>query len=196
MNIGLFPFYFVRHGETDWNKAHRIMGQTDIPLNENGIGQSYRLQAYLKDFEFGTIWSSSLQRARQTAEIINRAFGYPIHYTDGLKERGWGSGEGQSHEHFLPDMKPDSGVNKGKERKLPEGAETHKVFKLRVISAFQEILMPDDKPPLVVSHGGVFHVLTTLLAGTTLPAENCGLYFFRPPEHSSYPWFIVNLNEV
>ncbi|MCE3230798.1 MAG: phosphatase [Alphaproteobacteria bacterium] len=196
MSIGLFPFYFVRHGETDWNMAHRIMGQTDIPLNEKGIRQSQRLQACLKDFEFGTIWSSPLQRARQTAEIINEVFHHPIQYTDDLKERGWGCGEGQSHEHFLPHMKAASGLNKAKEAKLPEGAETYNTFKIRIIFAFQEILIPNSKPPLVVSHGGVFQVLTILLADKILPAGNCGLYFFRPPEQPGYPWFIVNLNEA
>lgn len=26
-------FYFVRHGETDWNKEQKVMGQADIPLD-------------------------------------------------------------------------------------------------------------------------------------------------------------------
>ncbi len=30
-------FYFIRHGETDWNKRHIIMGSIDIPLNDLGI---------------------------------------------------------------------------------------------------------------------------------------------------------------
>jgi broad specificity phosphatase PhoE len=193
--FSLYPFYFIRHGETDWNKVNRIMGQTDIPLNEKGIQQSHDLKNHLKQFKFGRIWSSSLQRARQTSCIINEAFHYPIYYTDHLKERGWGIGEGGSHEHFLPDMKLKFDVkDKSEEDQIPEGAEPYKAFEERVILAFREILIPDPHPPLVVSHGGIFRILTNLLGNTTFPAENCALYFFRPPERPTHPWSIVNLN--
>ena len=29
--------YIVRHGETDWNKEHKVQGDVDIPLNKYGI---------------------------------------------------------------------------------------------------------------------------------------------------------------
>lgn len=196
MNIPLFPFYFMRHGETDWNVANRIMGQTDIPLNEKGAWQSHQSKALLKNFEFGQIWSSPLQRARQTADIINEGFNCPIHYNDYLKERGWGLGEGGSHMHFSPDMKTTFKTKEKEEgKRLPEGAETYATFKERVTLAFQEILVPDQKPPLVVSHGGIFWVLTKLLGNQTFPAGNCALYFFKPHEHPSHPWFIMNLDD-
>lgn len=194
IGVPLLPFYFIRHGETDWNRLNKIMGQQDIRLNERGISQAHDAKNFLKNIEFGKIWSSPLQRARQTAEIINETFNYSIDYNRYLKERGWGAGEGKSHEHFFPDMKPTFKVKESEEGKIPEGAETYSAFEARVILAFQEILIPNHKPPLVVGHGGTFGVLSNLLAGTTLVAENCALYFFRPPEHSTHSWFVVNLN--
>lgn len=172
------------------------MGQTDIPLNEKGIQQSHDLKNHLKRVKFGRIWSSSLQRASQTSRIINEAFHYPIYDTDLLKERGWGVGEGEPHDHFLPDMKVKFDVkNESKEEKIPQGAESYKAFERRVILAFKKILVPHPLPPLVVSHGGVFQILTNLLVNTTFPAGNCALYFFRPPERPNHPWFI-NLNST
>jgi bisphosphoglycerate-dependent phosphoglycerate mutase len=39
IGLALEPFYFLRHGETDWNLEHRAMGSQDIPLNDRGISQ-------------------------------------------------------------------------------------------------------------------------------------------------------------
>jgi broad specificity phosphatase PhoE len=195
MKLPHMPFYYLRHGETDWNLSNHIMGQQDIPLNERGIQQSQKIKMCLKHIEFEKIWSSPLRRARQTAEIINEEYQYPIFYHDYLKERGWGVDEGLSHEGYFPDMKPNHTSSKGNETKIPEGAEFLKTFERRVITAFQEILVPSSKPPIVVSHGGVFSVLTSLLSDKTVSIQNCELYLFCPPEQSGDLWQVVRTSE-
>jgi probable phosphoglycerate mutase len=78
-------FYFVRHGETDWNAERRLQGQLDIALNDIGRRQSAQCGSTLRgliaarrkapaDFAF---ISSPLSRARETMEILRSALDLP-----------------------------------------------------------------------------------------------------------------------
>src|SRR4051812_28946520 len=88
-------FYYLRHGETDWNRAHRAQGHNDIPLNETGIAQARAAIAALAGCGIATVCTSPLSRARTTAEIINEALRRPLVVIDQLKECGYGVAEGQ-----------------------------------------------------------------------------------------------------
>ncbi|KAI6005814.1 phosphoglycerate mutase-like protein [Pisolithus albus] len=68
----LLRLYIVRHGETDWNRTRRIQGQKDVPLNETGITQAALLAQALKEVPFTRAYTSDLQRASKTAEVILR----------------------------------------------------------------------------------------------------------------------------
>ena len=87
-------FYFVRHGETDWNVQRIRQGQTDVPLNTKGEGQALLLRTKYKDINFDTIFSSDLSRAKRTAEIFNELQRLPHHISVLLRERSWGIHEG------------------------------------------------------------------------------------------------------
>ena len=64
--------YFIRHGETDWNKEFRTQGRmNDNELNEDGFNQSVKVGEYLSKHKFDLIISSGLKRSHQTAEIIS-----------------------------------------------------------------------------------------------------------------------------
>ena len=62
--------YVVRHGETQFNIEKRYAGQTDVPLNETGIEQAKELAKKLEGEPFDVIVTSSLLRAKMTAEQI------------------------------------------------------------------------------------------------------------------------------
>lgn len=60
--------FLFRHGETDWNKERRFQGRTDIPLNATGLAQAQALQSFFKNKQIDFTFSSTLTRAKQTAE--------------------------------------------------------------------------------------------------------------------------------
>lgn len=90
-----YPFYYLRHGETDWNRDHRAMGQTDIPLNKRGEDQAKKAALILQNYEFSCIAVSPLQRALKTAFLIAEHIPRPIHVIDDFKEGKWGILEGK-----------------------------------------------------------------------------------------------------
>ncbi|MBO0980165.1 histidine phosphatase family protein [Microbacterium sp. SD291] len=59
----------LRHGETEWSRTGRHTGRTDIPLTAHGEELARAAGALVRDFDFGLILSSPLQRARRTAEL-------------------------------------------------------------------------------------------------------------------------------
>lgn len=84
--------YVARHGQTDWNVARRLQGGTDVPLNETGRRQAAELADRLAGVRVDRIYSSALQRSRQTAEALRgRA---PIEALAGLNEQSLGAFEG------------------------------------------------------------------------------------------------------
>ena len=86
--------YFIRHGETIWNKENKIQGQSDIPLNEYGRELAYITADALKDIPFDIVYSSPLIRAKETADILVKNRNLEIHTDHRLVEMSFGEGEG------------------------------------------------------------------------------------------------------
>lgn len=187
LSIPFVPFYFIRHGETDWNREQRTMGQTDIPLNERGVRQAHEVSSYVQNLEIERIVSSPLLRAKQTAEIMSTYLSLPLELHEDLKEVYWGENQGQIVNEKQNLEKWISGVT-------PRGAESCRVFQQRVTKAFSEILNT-NKNTLVVAHNGVYWALMNALGYPNSKALNCIPYFFRPPEQPTHPWLVCALGE-
>jgi probable phosphoglycerate mutase len=84
----------VRHGETEWNRAQREMGQMNSPLTALGIQQAQAIARRLSQVSFAALYSSDLGRAMQTAEMISEASHMPVTVDVGLRERALGIFEG------------------------------------------------------------------------------------------------------
>jgi len=87
--------YLVRHGETDWNRARRIQGATDIPLNDLGRAQAAEAGDLLARRDVARVVASPLSRAAETGAVIARRLGLdePELVPD-LAERRYGEAEG------------------------------------------------------------------------------------------------------
>ena len=167
------PFFFLRHGETDWNKTGLAQGQTDIPLNGSGRDQASRALPLLTGHGIGRIVSSPLKRALETAEILNWSLALPLETHPGLMERSFGPYEGKPWNRDWYHGGPG------------DGAEPEPAFVERVITTAVEVLARPG-PVLLVSHGGVFRIIAELLSA--LPdarSANAVPFRFDPPKDGS-----------
>lgn len=151
----------VRHGETDWNAALRIQGHTDIALNARGRDQAARLVQALADEELHAVYSSDLGRAHHTALGCAGARGLAVQHDLGLRERGFGSFEGQTFEQ-IEQQWPDQ-ARRWRQRDpgfAPSGGESLNDFYARCVGACAALAERHrGQAILVVAHGGVLDCL-------------------------------------
>ncbi len=88
------PFWFLRHGETDWNAQGISQGNVDIPLNATGVAQARVAAQKLKGRGIATIVASPLSRAKVTAEYVGEALGLPVAIDAPIRAVGFGVQEG------------------------------------------------------------------------------------------------------
>jgi len=142
--------YFVRHGETDYNKQGLVQGQLDIPLNENGILQAQTLRDNLKDLNYDLIYCSPLNRALTTAKIINEGHNKEIIIDSRLAEIDLGEWQGKSVNLRLEEVKYEYDST----CKTKLNAESFEEFHDRCVEIY-EVIKNLNKDVLIVSHGGV-----------------------------------------
>ena len=149
--------YFIRHGETDYNKDKRFQGHLDIPLNQKGLVQANLALENSKAIKFDKIYYSPLSRAKKTAEIINSFHNAQMIADDRLKEIYMGSLQGKipsklkEHERLLAFSNPER-----------FGGESHEEFCNRIKSFYNEIKNTKENI-LIVSHGGVYRAFYKII---------------------------------
>lgn len=139
--------YFVRHGQTDWNKVGRLQGHIDISLNQEGKKQAQIVKQKLKGVKFDKVFSSPLKRAKETAQIICNQ---KIVVDDRLIERFNGELEGK----FKDEIKVYPDFNDPNDTRF--GIEPLDCFKARVNNFLDDITKNyKNQNVLVVTHAGV-----------------------------------------
>ena len=156
----------VRHGETPWNVERRVQGWEDIPLNENGIRQAEALARHLararqQGKQIDAIYSSDLQRARMTAEIVAQTLSLPVVVEQGVRERHFGVLQGLVFSTMEVHQPEAARIWKSRDPDavLPEG-ESLRRFHERVTQAIDAIAARHiGQRVMVVSHGGAMDII-------------------------------------
>jgi broad specificity phosphatase PhoE len=163
--------YFVRHGETDWNRERRLQGQHDIPLNSLGRTQAQRCGGVLQeslakggipvaDYDYV---SSPLGRARETMELMRTAMGLePSAYrTDArLMEMSFGRWEGFTYAQLQTrEAEALAARERDKWGFVLPGGESYAQLEKRVQVWYEGV----QRATVVSAHGGVCRALMALL---------------------------------
>jgi len=148
--------YLVRHGETDWNQAGLLQGQTDIALNAQGLEQAREAAERLKEVPFEIAFCSPLIRAKRTAETIIGDRKITLTADERLRELNFGPWEGVDI-RTIKDAASQPFTNPGSYIP-PEGAESFAQLYKRSGEFVDQVLLPLEgtyETVLVVAHGGV-----------------------------------------
>ncbi|MBF0493146.1 MAG: histidine phosphatase family protein [Deltaproteobacteria bacterium] len=94
----MLELYLIRHGQTDWNLERRVMGKQPIGLNETGRAQVQDLALALQDLQLDQLFSSPLQRAQESAGILNQDRGLTPSLHEALREIEYGIWVGKTFE--------------------------------------------------------------------------------------------------
>ncbi|XP_037086229.1 fructose-2,6-bisphosphatase TIGAR-like [Pollicipes pollicipes] len=131
----------VRHGQSEGNRQQLIQGQSDYPLSELGVRQAEALRHHLveRGVTFDAVYSSDLQRARQTCDVV--AGGLPVTEDQRLREKNYGVCENQPVSELF----------------VPAGGESQQQVRARAGAFFRDVcqhhLSDQCTRVLVTSHG-------------------------------------------
>jgi probable phosphoglycerate mutase len=156
----LTTLILVRHGESEWNRAGRIQGQINSPLTDLGINQAKAIREYLSGILLNQqleIYTSPLDRALQTAEIIAQGIEYPsrkIIIEERLNDFNVGEISGTFGWDKVAEIFPEQAQLRLQDpmRFHPSGGESGAEFEARLRSLLED-MMDEGTLKLMVSHG-------------------------------------------
>lgn len=157
-------FWYMRHGETEFNLYNRIQGWCDSPLTKQGIAQVEETAETLKDIPFDKIYCSTAGRARASAKIMAEGRMVDPIPLRGLKELNFGDYEG-----IIRDSWKDEIMRRHREGENWDdaGGESGKELEQRIRHTFDKIVSAskDNQNILVVGHGTYYMNILRIFFG-------------------------------
>ena len=148
--------YLTRHGQTMWNIEKRLQGRGNSPLTEDGIERAKELRDRIKDIKLDVIYSSPIERALTTANIIKGDKSVEVVTDDGLMEMCFGDYEGKITDEVMKEN-PNwdiSLIMKGNTELAAPNGENLAEVRDRVANAMDRIIEENrGKTILIVAHG-------------------------------------------
>jgi broad specificity phosphatase PhoE len=149
--------YLIRHGETEWSRARRHTGRTDLPLSPAGEAEAKALGQHLRGLEVDRVLSSPLTRATATAQLAG--FGDRVELNDTLLEFDYGDYEGLTSAEIRATHPGWDLFRDG----CP-GGETVEAAAARARKLLDSLIDTDGRI-MLFSHGHQLRILTTCYLG-------------------------------
>ena len=169
----MLQVYLVRHGETVWNAARRIQGQSDSALTAKGEQQAFQVAERVKSLGITHVIASDLGRTRRTAEIIADACGCGVILDPRLRELNMGVLEQRPLDELTAEEESwrKALVDGTENGRIPQG-ESMAELASRMHEALNACLeLPEGSRPLLVSHGMALGALVSTILGLSPSAE-------------------------
>lgn len=160
----MIKLYFLRHGQTEWNLVGKYQGTKDVALSEEGILQAKAAACWFDDIPIDAIYTSPLQRAYVTAEILGKRKGISPISCNYFAEICFGDWEGMTYEEIEAKW-PGSIAMLYDRPDLWEIPHAERFFEVqtRVMKGIYEILASDsadiEKNIVIVSHGAAIRMM-------------------------------------
>lgn len=172
-------FILIRHGETPWTKQKRYQGSTDVPLNACGRSQVRRFVREVSRYRPDVIFSSSLTRCIESAEILGAELKMKPKIDPRLNEISFGTWEGKTADELVREH------NKSYDRWIkgglvtPQDGETVASLRGRIKSFIGDCLRKyDNQKIIIVTHGGAMRMFFIELLG--LPVKSAFKFRIDP----------------
>ena len=90
----------VRHGQTEWNAGGRYQGQSNVALSDTGRKQARFLAERFPVKQLDAIYTSDLDRAKETAECVGEKLGVSVRSEKAFRELSFGDWEGLTYQEI------------------------------------------------------------------------------------------------